>query len=133
MRVFSSAGDCGDVIYSLPAIQALGGGALWLVPAPYTTNRMTPPLAESLATLVRCQPYIADCRFAEQPEGVNLDTWRQTYRSDLNVADLVCAALRLPPQPSSGRLADRPFSAESRPRPVSPQYALSPNVFLGIF
>jgi hypothetical protein len=41
MQVFSSAGDCGDVIYSLLAIQARGGGAVRLFPAPYATARMT--------------------------------------------------------------------------------------------
>ena len=72
MRVFSSAGDCG-VIDSLPAVKALGGGALRLFPAGYTTARMTPALAGSLATLLRGQSYVVDCRFAERPEGVNLD------------------------------------------------------------
>jgi hypothetical protein len=76
VQVVSSAGDCGDVIYSLPALKALGGGALRLHPAPYTTARMTPAAAESLATLLREQPYVADCRFAESPEGVDLDGWR---------------------------------------------------------
>jgi hypothetical protein len=98
VRVFSSAGDCGDIIYSLTAVQALGGGSLRLFPAAYTTARMTQATAESLATLLRCQPYIADCRFAEQPEGIDLDAWRRHYRSDLNVSDLVCAALGVPPQ-----------------------------------
>ena len=114
MRVFSSAGDCGDVIYSLPAIQALGGGALRLFPATYTTGRMTLAVAESLATLLRCQSYIADCRFTEHPEGVSLDAWRQTYRSDLNVADLVCAALGLPPHSQ-----EQPWLTIPSPRKVA--------------
>ncbi len=114
MRVFSSAGDCGDVLYSLPAVKALGGGALRLFPAPYTTSRMTPATAESLATLLRCQPYVADCRFAEHPEGTDLDAWRRTYRSDLNVADLVCASLGVPPHPR-----EEPWLTVPRPRQVA--------------
>jgi hypothetical protein len=114
MQVFSSAGDCGDVLYSLPAVQALGGGALRLVPAAYTTARMTSATAESLATLLRCQPYVAGCEFAEWPEGVDLDSWRRRYRSDLNVADLVCEALGLPPQPP-----EQPWLTVPRPRRVA--------------
>ena len=114
MPVFSSAGDCGDVIYSLPAVRALGGGALRLFPAPYTSARMTPATAESLATLLRCQPYVTDIAFAESPEGINLDAWRQCNRSDLNVADLVCLALGVPPQPR-----DEPWLTVPRPRKVA--------------
>lgn len=99
MRVFSSAGDCGDVLYALTAVKALGGGALRLVPADYTTARMTPATAESLATLLRQQPYVTDCRFSERPEGADLDAWRRRYRCDLNIADLACAALGVSPHP----------------------------------
>jgi hypothetical protein len=99
VRVFSSAGDCGDVLYCLPAVQALGGGEVRLYPAGYTTTRMTPATAESLATLLRCQPYVTGCAFAEQPEGVDLDLWRRQYRSDRNITDMACAALGLPPPP----------------------------------
>ncbi|HEX5271548.1 MAG TPA: hypothetical protein VFW33_13720 [Gemmataceae bacterium] len=114
MQVFNSAGDCGDVIYSLPAMKALGGGTLRLYPAPYTTTRMTPTLAESLATLLRQQPYVADCRCAEQPEGIDLDAWRRSYRADLNVADLVCDSLGVPPHPR-----EEPWLAVPRPRKVA--------------
>jgi hypothetical protein len=114
VSVFSSAGDCGDVLYSLPAIKALGGGALRLVPAAYTTTRMTPALAESLAPLLRHQPYITDCRFAEYAEGTDLDTWRRHYRSDLNVADLVCLALGLSAHPQH-----EPWLTVPRPRRVA--------------
>jgi hypothetical protein len=114
VQVFSSAGDCGDVLYSLPAMKALGGGALRLYPAPYTTARMTPAAAESLATLLREQPYVADCRFAETPEGVDLDAWRRRYRADLNVADLVCQSLGVPPHPR-----EEPWLTVPRPRKVA--------------
>ena len=114
VQVFSSAGDAGDVIYSLPAIKTLGGGSLCLFPAAYTTTRMTPTLAGSLATLLHVQPYITDCRFAEHAEGTDLDTWRRTYRSDLNVTDLVCAALGVPPPPP-----DEPWLLVPRPRKVA--------------
>jgi hypothetical protein len=99
VRIFSTAGDCGAIIYSLPAVRALGGGAIRLFPAAYTTARMTPALAQSLATLLRCQPYIMSCEFAERPEGTNLDNWRQRYRSDLNIAECVCQSMGVPAPP----------------------------------
>jgi hypothetical protein len=111
MRVFSSAGDCGDVLYALTAVKALGGGALRLFPAGYTTARMTPDRAESLAALLRQQPYVADCRFAERPEGTDLDAWRRRYRCDLNIADMACAALGVPPHP-----CEEPWLTVPRPR-----------------
>jgi hypothetical protein len=123
LQVFSSAGDCSDILYSLPALEALGGGALRLVPAPYTTTRMTPAIAEALAALLRPQPYVADCRFAEAPEGVDLDGWRRTYRADLNVADQVCQALGVPPPPARGAVADRAPAPPDGPRPAAPQRA----------
>jgi hypothetical protein len=50
VRVFSSAGDGGDLIYCLPAAKQLGGGALRLFPAGYTNAPMTPARAASLAS-----------------------------------------------------------------------------------
>jgi hypothetical protein len=100
VRVFSTAGDCGDVIYALPAVRALGGGAIRLFPADYTTARMTAATAESLAALLRRQPYVAACEFAVRPEGTDLDAWRRRYRSDLNITEWVCQALGVvPPAP----------------------------------
>jgi hypothetical protein len=111
VRVFSSAGDCGDVIYCLPAVKALGGGAIRLFPAGYTTARMTPEAAQSLAALLRCQPYVSDCSYAEGPEGTDLDAWRRQYRSYLNISDMACAALGVPPQPR-----EEPWLTMPRPR-----------------
>ncbi len=48
----------GDVLYSLPVIRQLGGGALYLDCSPRPDYRG--PLLRAL-TFLHCQPYIEDC------------------------------------------------------------------------
>lgn len=54
LLTFKHSGKCGDVIFSLPLIQALGGGILYLPEkAPEVSN-----LNSNLRRLLECQPYI---------------------------------------------------------------------------
>jgi hypothetical protein len=114
VRVFSSAGDYGDVIYCLPTVKQLGGGGLVLFPAEYTNARMIPQRAESLATLLRFQEYVTGCEYAEGPAGTNLDEWRRHAQLHLNIADAAALAHGAPPYPR-----DEPWLTVPAPRPVA--------------
>lgn len=82
MNTFLHAGDYGDIIYSLPTIRALGGGALYLGPVDGTRLKMTPERAEAMATLLRIQPYIAECKFHDgQFVLYDLNLFRQRFRA----------------------------------------------------
>jgi hypothetical protein len=87
LKTFQHSGNLGDIIYSLPAVIALGGGILYIktetgrlglsneAPAP---NPMTEPMARQLIELLKTQPYLADIRLYRD-EGVdyNLDRFRE--------------------------------------------------------
>ena len=111
LRVVSSAGDYGDLVYCLPAAKRLGGGGLRLFPAGYTNARMTPARAESLATLLRCQDYVTGCQYADGPAGTNLDGWRRHARLHLNIADAAAVAHGVPPWPR-----EQPWLTVAAPR-----------------
>lgn len=96
---FSHSGDIGDLLAALPTIKSMGGGELVLYPAPYTGWRMTPQRAESLRPFLELQPYISGVRFARHAIGTNLDHWRDHYRTNLNLSDMVAGAFGQPHHP----------------------------------
>ena len=87
LKTFQHSGNLGDIIYSLPAIIALGGGILYIkietdrlglnreAPLP---NPMTEPMAHQLIELLKTQPYLADIKLYHN-EGIdyNLDRFRE--------------------------------------------------------
>ena len=71
-KVFHHSGDMGDVIYSLPAIRALGGGALYIsadcrhpYPCPPRV-KVGPEWSASLATLTNAQEYIWNTQWTQR-------------------------------------------------------------------
>lgn len=79
MKTFRHAGDRGDILASLPAIRALGGGVLYIEAAHYTRERLTPDRWFGLDLLLKEQPYIADVRAWEgERVDFNLNDWRSS-------------------------------------------------------
>ncbi len=71
-NIFTHSGDAGDVVYSLAAVKALGGGMMFLTP----NNKYPYPLdsrwtrmggeanwVDNLAPLIEAQDYILKCRY----------------------------------------------------------------------
>jgi GT2 family glycosyltransferase len=88
---FRHSGKLGDVIYSLPAVRALGGGVLYL--NPNEALGFTEAGARSLFPLLRLQSYIEDVRFWEgEAVDVDLDLFRELDYRATNLAD--CHLLR---------------------------------------
>jgi hypothetical protein len=96
MKVFSHSGGLSEVVYSLPAIQAMSGGELNLYPSVRTSHRMTRERVAVLRPLLELQPYLAKVDWHEQPVGTDLDGWRSQPRENLNLADRVSSWLGLP-------------------------------------
>lgn len=72
-------GDRGDVIYSLPLCRMLGVTRLVLCPHSMTRETMTHESAESIATLIREQPYIDSVEFLQEPPrgAIDLNKFRE--------------------------------------------------------
>ena len=106
-RTFKHSGDLGDIVFSLPTIRMLGGGILFLDPegglsdphvkwADKTHTRLCRATIESLAPLLRVQPYITDVRlWAGEAVDCNLDIWR-AHNHHKNISDSHLAAFSLP-------------------------------------
>lgn len=60
MKSFLSAGDRGDLLASLPAVKALGGGIYYIQAANYTRERLTPDKWCGLDRILKAQSYISD-------------------------------------------------------------------------
>lgn len=129
MNTFCHAGDAGDIIYSLPTIRALGGGALCLGPVDGTRMKMTPARAEALATLLRIQPYISECKFHDgQFVLYDLNLFRQRFRAwnfSETLVESHCRQFRVDPSvadipwltcPSKSHMPDVLFNMTSRYR-----------------
>lgn len=80
-KTFRHSGKLGDIIYSLPAVKALGGGRFYV---DYRTEYMEkPPLGEQtalmIAKLLETQDYIEEASLYEgEPVSYNLDQFRNT-------------------------------------------------------
>ena len=90
--VLSHGGDVGDLIYALPVIRAagreLGGADVVLSPLAGTRRAMTPELVAEVAPLLLAQPYVRSVRYADAPEGFDLNAWRRRrYPGLYNLAD----------------------------------------------
>jgi hypothetical protein len=87
MATFKHSGHCGDILYSLPTVRALGGGMYYINPGKITN--MTNILAESLAPLIQCQKYITGVQIWHgQPIDYDLDKFREIRNlSHKNLAD----------------------------------------------
>lgn len=72
-------GDRGDVIYSLPVCRLLGISHLVLCPHHMTREKMTEESADSIASLVRAQPYIDSVVFTQTPPvgAIDLNEFRE--------------------------------------------------------
>lgn len=75
-KVFFHSGDFGDIIYSLPAIRALGGGKLIIGPSTRWKTRlqMTREHVEIMRPLLELQPYIREVQYCDvAPPEVDID------------------------------------------------------------
>lgn len=109
LKTFKHSGDLGDIIYSLPAIRALGGGVLYLDPTGGETEplvkeplklrthtKLTAAAIDSLKALLLLQDYIADVRYwAGEAVDHNLDEFRRTMGA-VNIADAHLQLFGLP-------------------------------------
>jgi hypothetical protein len=106
-KTFRHSGDLGDIIFSLPAVRALGGGILYLDPeggesSPLvkywdkTRTRLNAQTITSLKPLLLRQPYVKDVRFwAGEAVDYHLDEWRR-HGGLHNISDSHLAAFGLP-------------------------------------
>jgi hypothetical protein len=129
VRSFKHSGDLGDVIYSLPAMRALGGGVLYLDPQGGLSSplvkwdgrnctKLNAGVIDSISPLLKLQPYIADVRhWRGEPVDYDLDQFR-LHLIFQNLSDSHLAAFNLPlterDKPwlqidSAITIADRPF------------------------
>lgn len=83
MNTFRHAGDLGDVVASLPAVRALGGGVMLLEAATYTRQILTPNKWFGIDHVLRAQPYIYDVReWKRESVNFNLNDFRsRLFRS----------------------------------------------------
>ena len=106
MATFKHSGDLGDIIYSLPAIRALGGGTLYLdlnggrsEPLVQQTcidghTKLGQRAFDSIRPLLLEQPYVSDVLpWAGQPVDHNLDGFRRHVMTG-GAVNLVAAHLR---------------------------------------
>jgi O-methyltransferase len=114
-RVYSHSGDISELLAALPIIKQLGGGDLVLFSAVYSGNRMSEARFNYLHPFLELQPYLSAVRYADRPEGLNLDRWREQYRHHLNLTDNVAKAVG---QPHPDR--DQPWLKIDKPNRVAP-------------
>jgi hypothetical protein len=87
-HIFTHSGDLGDIIYSLPAIRAKGGGKLILFDNPKkTAHGMTEAKMLRLKPLLLEQSYITDVEFSESPLESSLNGFRD-HGSHGNLTDM---------------------------------------------
>jgi hypothetical protein len=106
-KTFKHSGDQGDIIFSLPAMRALGGGIFYLDPEGGLSNpmikwrghdrtRLNATSIDSLATLLARQPYITEVRhWKGEPIDYDLDQFRKHVRFN-NLSDSHLTAFELP-------------------------------------
>ena len=82
MTTFKHSGATGDLIFSLPTIRKMGGGTLYITP--YNLQR-----AESIAPLVKMQPYIKDVIISDNLPHIDVDLnkFRQYASHHFNIIE----------------------------------------------
>jgi hypothetical protein len=108
-KTFKHSGDLGDVVFSLPAIRALGGGILYLDPdggfsnpivmkfADKVRTKLNAEAIESIKPLLLQQPYIQEVRhWHGETVDHDLDEFRR-HNTFNNLSDSHLAAFGLPP------------------------------------
>jgi hypothetical protein len=108
VKTFKHSGDCGDIIFSLPTIRALGGGILYLDPnggfgtpemqgrGPNSRTKMNAATIASLRTLLSRVPYISEVRdWDGEAVDHNLDVFCKYMRFH-NISDAHLTAFNLP-------------------------------------
>lgn len=78
MRTYTLTGDLGDCIYAMPVIRHLGGGVVKLKNEPSITRPLTQAMFDSLAGIMKPQPYIEDVVWAD---GTRVDYDFTLFRS----------------------------------------------------
>lgn len=140
-NVFTHSGDAGDVVYSLAAVKALGGGMMFLTPHnnhPYPLNSRWSRMGgeaswvDNIAPLVEAQPYILKCRYTHgHPASTTHDLnrfripWRNRTAKDFDsILKLHCDAFNLPLPTGPWLTVNNPITVEGRPIVVSrtPRY-----------
>lgn len=77
MKTFVCAGDRGDILGSLPAVRALGGGVYYFQAIHWTRERLTPDKWFGLDRILKAQPYIADVlEWRGENTTYNMNDWR---------------------------------------------------------
>lgn len=116
-KSFRHSGKLGDIIYSLPAVRAMGGGKLLLQENAAIGDRLTTDLRCSMAELLRMQPYITAVEdFRDQTDFVDLDAFRRRPLTE-NLAEQHLRTFDLDPREKDTRWlwVDRPELLPARP------------------
>lgn len=91
MNRYFSTGDLGDVIASLPAVRALGGGEYIIGFHEWTGQResMRGPRFEAIKPLLESQPYIHSVQWSDHPRNITHDfsSFRSAYSLHGNLAE----------------------------------------------
>jgi hypothetical protein len=106
-RTFKHSGDMGDVIFSLPAVRAMGGGILYLDPEGGLSSplvkwkgrdrtKLSAAIIDSATPFLRMQPYVEDVRhWHGEAVDCDLDEFRRHIAFN-NLSDSHLAAFKLP-------------------------------------
>lgn len=131
-NVMVHSGDAGDVVYSLAAVKALGGGMMFLTPHnkyPWPLNSRWARMGgeadwvDNLAPLVEAQPYILKCRYTHgHPASTTHDLnrfripWRNRTAKDFeSILKLHMDAFQLPMPTAPWLTVSDPIVIESKP------------------
>jgi hypothetical protein len=102
---FKHSGDCGDLIYSLPAIEHYGGGELFLNPNGFLNGKkydgsksgFDPKLIEMLKPLLEAQDYISAVNnWALKKVDFDLDYFRKTINKKENLCESILETFNVP-------------------------------------
>jgi GT2 family glycosyltransferase len=96
MKTFKHSGKLGDIVYSLPAVRALGGGSIYIAPEPRLG--FTEDHARSILPLLEAQPYVDKASLWDgQSVDDDLDRFRRCAAPEItNLADQHLFAFDLP-------------------------------------
>jgi FkbM family methyltransferase len=86
MPTFTHSGDLGDIIYSLPAIKASGGGDLILFHSDRSAHGMSEEKVNRIRPLLEQQSYIKSVRWSDIPIESSLNNFR-SYMGAGSLAD----------------------------------------------